>query len=99
MGRRNRAKAESLYQAIDGSGGYYSNRVEPAARSRMNVIFSLHDAALEPTFVAEAAEAGLLALKGHRALGGIRASIYNAVPIEGVRALCGFMAEFRRRHG
>ncbi|HEY8229212.1 MAG TPA: 3-phosphoserine/phosphohydroxythreonine transaminase [Rhodanobacteraceae bacterium] len=99
MGRRNRAKAESLYQAIDGSGGYYSNRVEPAARSRMNVIFNLHDAALEPTFVAEAAEAGLLALKGHRALGGIRASIYNAVPIEGVRALCGFMAEFRRRHG
>jgi phosphoserine aminotransferase len=99
MGRRNRAKAESLYQAIDGSGGYYSNRVEPAARSRMNVIFNLHDAALEPTFVAEATEAGLLALKGHRALGGIRASIYNAVPIEGVRALCDFMAEFRRRHG
>jgi len=99
MGRRNLAKAESLYQAIDGSGGYYSNRVEPAARSRMNVIFNLHDAALEPTFVAEAAEAGLLALKGHRALGGIRASIYNAMPIEGVRALCDFMAEFRRRHG
>lgn len=99
MGRRNQAKAESLYQAIDGSGGYYSNRVEPAARSRMNVIFNLHDAALEPVFVAEAADAGLLALKGHRALGGIRASIYNAVPIEGVCVLCDFMAGFQRRHG
>ena len=99
MGRRNMAKAGLLYQAIDGSGGYYRNRVEPAARSRMNVIFNLHDAALEPLFVAEAADAGLLALKGHRALGGIRASIYNAVPIEGVRGLCDFMAEFRRTHG
>jgi phosphoserine aminotransferase len=99
MGRRNQAKGDALYQAIDGSGGYYRNDVDPAARSRMNVIFNLHDAALEPVFVAEAADAGLLALKGHRALGGIRASIYNAVPIDGVRALCDFMAEFRRTHG
>ncbi|HEY9110778.1 MAG TPA: 3-phosphoserine/phosphohydroxythreonine transaminase [Rhodanobacteraceae bacterium] len=99
MERRNRAKAEALYAAIDGSGGYYRNEVDPAARSRMNVIFNLHDAALEPVFVAEADKAGLQALKGHRALGGIRASIYNAVPIEGVRALCDFMAEFRRNHG
>jgi len=99
IGRRNRAKAELLYAAIDGSGGYYRNRVDPAARSRMNVIFNLHDATLEPVFVAEAGNAGLLALKGHRALGGIRASIYNAVPIEGVRALCDFMAEFARSHG
>ena len=99
MGRRNQAKGDALYQAIDGSGGYYRNDVDPAARSRMNVIFNLHDAALEPVFVAEADKAGLLALKGHRALGGIRASIYNAVPIDGVRALCDFMAEFRRTHG
>ncbi|HET7161433.1 MAG TPA: 3-phosphoserine/phosphohydroxythreonine transaminase [Rhodanobacteraceae bacterium] len=99
MERRNRAKGDALYAAIDGSGGYYSNRVDPAARSRMNVIFNLHDAALEPAFVAEAAATGLLALKGHRALGGIRASIYNAVPMEGVRALCNFMTEFRRNHG
>ena len=99
MERRNRAKGDALYAAIDGSGGYYSNRVDPAARSRMNVIFNLHDAALEPAFVAEAAAVGLLALKGHRALGGIRASIYNAVPMEGVRALCNFMTEFRRNHG
>ena len=99
MERRNRAKSGALYDAIDGSGGYYRNDVDPAARSRMNVIFNLRDAALEPVFVAEAADAGLLALKGHRALGGIRASIYNAVPIEGIRALCAFMAEFRRTHG
>jgi phosphoserine aminotransferase len=99
MARRNCAKSEALYTAIDGSGGYYRNRVEPAARSRMNVVFNLHDAALEPVFVAEAAEAGLLALKGHRVLGGIRASLYNAVPVEAARALCDFMTEFRRTHG
>ena len=99
MGRRSRAKSDALYAAIDGSGGYYRNRVDPAARSRMNVIFNLHDAALEPAFIAEADKAGLQAPKGHRALGGIRASIYNAVPIEGVRALCDFMAEFQRTHG
>lgn len=99
MGRRNRAKADLLYAAIDGSDGYYRNPVVPAARSRMTVRYHLHDPALEPVFVAEADKAGLLALKGHRALGGIRASIYNAVPIEGVRTLCGFMAEFARTHG
>ncbi|HEX7370089.1 MAG TPA: 3-phosphoserine/phosphohydroxythreonine transaminase [Rhodanobacteraceae bacterium] len=99
MERRNRAKSEALYAAIDGSGGYYWNRVQPAARSRMNVIFNLREPVLEPVFVAEAEKAGFLALKGHRALGGIRASIYNAMPIEGVQALCGFMAEFARVHG
>ncbi|HEX7348588.1 MAG TPA: 3-phosphoserine/phosphohydroxythreonine transaminase [Rhodanobacteraceae bacterium] len=99
MERRNRAKAELLYIAIDGSDGYYTNRVQPAARSRMNVIFNLRDAALEPVFVAEAERAGLLALKGHRALGGIRASLYNAVPLEAVQALVDFMAAFRRSHG
>jgi len=99
MARRNRAKSDALYAATDGSGGYYRNRVDPAARSRMNVIFNLHDAALEPVFVAAAAEAGLLALKGHRALGGIRASLYNALPLEAARALCDFMAEFQRSHG
>ena len=99
MGRRNRAKADLLYAAIDGSGGYYRNRVVPSSRSRMNVIFNLRDAALEPVFVAEAGNAGMLALKGHRALGGIRASLYNAVPIEGVRDLCDFMAGFAKTHG
>jgi phosphoserine aminotransferase len=99
MERRNRAKADMLYAAIDGSGGFYSSPVMPAARSRMNVRFHLRDAALEPAFVGEADAAGLLALKGHRALGGIRASLYNAMPIEGVRALCDFMTMFAKAHG
>ena len=99
MAARNRAKAEALYAAIDGSGGYYVNPVEPAARSRMNVPFTLRDAALDAAFLAESEAAGLLALKGHKALGGMRASLYNAVPMEAVQALVDFMADFARRHG
>jgi phosphoserine aminotransferase len=99
MAERNRGKAEALYAAIDGSGGYYVNPVEPAARSRMNVPFILHDAALDAAFLAESEAAGLLALKGHKALGGMRASLYNAVPMEAVEALIGFMADFACRHG
>ena len=97
--RRNAAKAELLYAAIDGSGGFYRNEVAPRVRSRMNVPFHLHDAALEPLFLREAAEAGLIGLKGHRALGGMRASIYNAMPLRGVRELAGFMGAFRKAHG
>src|SRR6185437_6303268 len=78
METRNREKAELLYAAIDGSNGYYRNPVEPAARSRMNVPFTLHDASLDAAFLKESEAAGLLALKGHRAVGGMRASIYNA---------------------
>ncbi|HXS72883.1 MAG TPA: 3-phosphoserine/phosphohydroxythreonine transaminase [Rhodanobacteraceae bacterium] len=99
MEQRNREKAETLYAAIDGSNGYYRNPVEPFARSRMNVPFVLHDAALDAAFLKDAEAAGLLALKGHRAVGGMRASLYNAMPIEGVRALTGFMADFAQRHG
>ncbi len=99
MAARNRAKAEALYAAIDGSGGYYVNPVDPAARSRMNVPFTLRDAALDAAFLAESEAAGLLALKGHKALGGMRASLYNAVPMEAVQALVDFMADFARRHG
>jgi len=99
MARRNRAKADMLYAAIDGSNGYYRNRVDVRYRSRMNVPFTLHDAALDGAFLAESGEAGLLALKGHKAVGGMRASIYNAMPVEGVRALVDFMADFARRHG
>ena len=99
MERRNREKAEALYAAIDGSGGFYRNPVEPTSRSRMNVPFVLHDAALDPVFLKESEGAGLLALKGHRAVGGMRASLYNALPIDGVRALTGFMADFAQRHG
>ncbi len=99
MGERNRLKAERLYAAIDGSGGYYRNPVDPAARSRMNVRFALADAKLESVFVQEAEAAGLIALKGHKALGGMRASLYNAVPPEAVTALVDFMRDFSQRHG
>ena len=97
--RRNARKAAMLYAAIDGSGGFYRNEVDPAVRSRMNVPFFLHDTALDKAFLAESAAAGLIALKGHRALGGMRASIYNAMPEAGVQALAAFMRDFQQRHG
>lgn len=97
--RRNAEKSRLLYATIDGSAGFYRNEVVPAVRSRMNVPFFLHDDALDAAFLAEAREAGLISLKGHRVLGGMRASIYNAMPIEGVQALATFMQEFQRRHG
>lgn len=99
MGERNAAKAVALYQAIDGSGQFYRNPVDPECRSWMNVPFRLHDDALDRPFLAESQAAGLMALKGHRALGGMRASIYNAMPEEGVAALVSFMADFQRRNG
>jgi phosphoserine aminotransferase len=98
IGARNRAKAELLYGYIDASG-FYRNPVEPAARSRMNVPFTLPREELSAPFLAEAESAGLLALKGHKAVGGMRASIYNAMPLEGVQALVDFMRDFARRHG
>jgi len=91
-------KARLLYEAIDGSG-LYENRVEREYRSRMNVPFFLRDERLDAPFLAGAEEAGLVQLKGHRSVGGMRASIYNAMPIEGVRALVAYMQEFERRHG
>jgi phosphoserine aminotransferase len=96
---RNRFKAETLYAAIDGSGGYYRNPVDPTARSWMNIPFTLHDAALDEVFLTESKAAGLLSLKGHRAVGGMRASVYNAMPPEGVQALVDFMRDFSTRHG
>jgi phosphoserine aminotransferase len=99
MADLNRAKAGLLYGAIDGSDGYYRNPVDPAARSRMNVRFDLHDTALDAAFLQESEAAGLLALKGHKALGGMRASLYNAVPLAAVEALVEFMRDFARRHG
>jgi phosphoserine aminotransferase len=99
MGVRNGRKAELLYAAIDDSEGFYRNQVDPGARSRMNVPFVLPDAALDKPFLKEAEAAGLLGLKGHRALGGMRASIYNAMPMAGVQALVDFMTDFRTRHG
>ena len=98
MAARNRAKAELLYGCIDASG-FYRNPVDVAARSWMNVPFTLPREDLDALFLEESEAAGLLALKGHRAVGGMRASIYNAMPIEGVQALVDFMREFERRHG
>jgi len=99
LGRQNAGKAELLYSSIDGSGGFYRNEVDRACRSRMNVPFVLPNADLDKPFLKGAEAAGLLGLKGHRALGGMRASIYNAMPLEGVQALVDFMADFQRRHG
>ncbi len=96
---RNARKAALLYDAIDASGGFYRNEVDPAARSRMNVPFFLHDAALDAAFLSESRDAGLMALKGHKAVGGMRASLYNAMPHEGVEALAGFMRDFQARRG
>jgi phosphoserine aminotransferase len=96
--RTNVAKATRLYDTID-RAGFYANKVERASRSRMNVPFFLPDARLDDEFLAGAKARGLAALKGHRAAGGMRASIYNAMPLEGVEALCAYMDEFAARHG
>lgn len=98
MEKRNQAKAKLLYRAIDETG-FYRNQVATANRSWMNVPFQMADAALDNVFLSEAQAQGLQALKGHRVAGGMRASIYNAMPIEGVKALTEFMADFERRHG
>ena len=95
---RNIAKAELLYGAIDGSS-LYVNRVEKHCRSRMNVPFYLCDERLNDAFLAGAKEYGLLQLKGHKSVGGMRASIYNALPLEGVQALVAYMCTFEAQHG
>ncbi|MBW2939693.1 3-phosphoserine/phosphohydroxythreonine transaminase [Zhongshania aquimaris] len=94
----NRRKAEKLYSYIDASG-FYSNPVEVASRSLMNIPFVLADASLDKAFLAGAEEAGLLNLKGHRSVGGMRASVYNAVPEEAVDALIAYMKDFAQQNG
>ena len=98
MDKINQQKAELLYGVIDNSG-FYRNDVAQANRSRMNVPFQLADSALDKLFLEESFAAGLHALKGHRVVGGMRASIYNAMPLDGVKALTDFMLDFERRHG
>lgn len=98
LDKRNQAKANLLYGTID-SSDFYRNDVAVANRSRMNVPFQLADSALDKLFIDESFAAGLHALKGHRVVGGMRASIYNAMPLEGVKALTDFMVDFERRHG
>lgn len=97
MEARNIAKAKLLYDFIDGSA-FYSNKVAHECRSRMNVPFFLANESRNEAFLAGAREAGLLQLKGHKSVGGMRASIYNAMPLAGVQALVGYMREFERLH-
>ncbi|MDH3494014.1 MAG: 3-phosphoserine/phosphohydroxythreonine transaminase [Acidobacteriota bacterium] len=99
MAKINRQKAGMIYDAIDASDGFYSGHADRKARSMMNVTFNLPTEDLEKRFTAEAAAKGLDGLKGHRSVGGIRASIYNAFPVAGVTALIDFMKEFRRTNG
>jgi len=96
--QRNIAKARLLYDCIDQSG-LYRNNVRKEDRSRMNVVFRLPDEALDKAFLKGAEESGMVQLKGHRAVGGIRASIYNAMPIEGVQTLAEYMREFEKKNG
>jgi phosphoserine aminotransferase len=98
MERINRDKAALLYDLIDGSG-FYSNPVAPGDRSLMNIPFRLPDEGLDEAFLKQAKAAGLIQLKGHRSVGGMRASIYNAMPMAGVEVLVSFMREFERANG
>ena len=98
MDKINQQKAELLYGVIDKSD-FYRNDVAKTNHSRMNVPFQLADSNLDNVFLEESFAAGLHALKGHRVVGGMRASIYNAMPLEGVKALTDFMIDFERRHG
>jgi phosphoserine aminotransferase len=99
MEARNAAKADALYRAIDGSGGFYRNDVAPADRSRMNVPFFLNDESRNAAFLDGANARGLAGLKGHKAIGGMRASIYNATGMDAVTALTDYMQEFATRNG
>jgi phosphoserine aminotransferase len=96
--RRNIAKAQLVYDVIDRSG-LYRSPVAREDRSRMNVPFTLRDDALDEPFLKAAQQQGLMQLKGHRSVGGMRASLYNAMPMESVRALAQFMQDFERKHG
>jgi len=99
MEKTNIAKAKLLYDAIDASNGFYSCPVAKADRSRMNVPFTLKNEALDGDFLKQAEARGMLQLKGHRSVGGMRASIYNAMPLAGVQELVSFMTEFAKKHG
>ncbi|XP_072974109.1 phosphoserine aminotransferase 1, chloroplastic-like [Typha angustifolia] len=96
--KKNARKAGILYDAIDGSGGFYVCPVERSVRSLMNVPFTLLKTELEKKFIEEAAKEGMVQLKGHRSVGGVRASIYNAMPLAGVEKLVAFMKDFQARH-
>jgi phosphoserine aminotransferase len=98
MEKINVLKSSLIYDYIDASD-FYNNPVAPDNRSRMNIPFTLRDSALDAEFLKQAQENGLLQLKGHKLIGGMRASIYNAMPLEGVQTLVEFMRQFERAHG
>jgi phosphoserine aminotransferase len=98
MAAHNRAKAALLYKFLDESD-FFVSPIVPEDRSLMNVPFKLRDESLDAAFLKGAEERGMIQLKGHRSVGGMRASIYNAMPTEGVRALVAYMKEFEARHG
>ncbi|MBL8474845.1 MAG: 3-phosphoserine/phosphohydroxythreonine transaminase [Methyloversatilis sp.] len=98
MQRENAAKSTLIYNVLDGSK-LYTNRIQPGSRSRMNIPFFLREPRLETRFLDGARRRGLINLKGHRAVGGVRASLYNAMPLDGARALADYMTEFERRYG
>jgi phosphoserine aminotransferase len=97
--KRNREKTSLIYNAIDQSGGFYSGCAQPGSRSIMNITFRLETEELEKRFVKESEQNGFVGLKGHRSVGGLRASTYNAVPYESCKALAEFMADFQKRNG
>jgi phosphoserine aminotransferase len=99
IAQRNREKAAYLYDAIDSSDGFYQGHAQPDSRSLMNVTFRLPNAELETVFLEEAKQAGLIGVKGHRSVGGMRASIYNAMPVAGCQLLAELMADFAKRKG
>ncbi len=99
MAAINESKAKMLYDVVDGSNGFYIGHAQPADRSTMNVTFKMATPELDAKFVADADEAGMSTLKGHRSVGGIRASIYNAMPVEGVESLTAFMKDFAAKNG
>ena len=99
MNKMNQEKANLLYHTIDQSGGFYRGHARPEARSIMNVPFRMPNEELEEQFVKEAKKADLIGIKGHRSVGGLRASIYNALPLDSVKALTTFMQEFQKKAG
>ena len=99
IAKRNQAKADVIYSVIDAGSGFFKGHAEKSSRSRMNLTFRLPNEDLEKKFVKEAAAEGLLELKGHRSVGGLRASLYNAQPMSAVDALAGFMKEFLKKNG
>lgn len=99
MAKRAQLKSSIIYDTIDSSDGYYRSPVDAAYRSKMNIVFRMGSDELEKKFLAETKAAGMLGLKGHRSVGGLRASIYNSLPVEDVQALADLMKEFQRVNG